>query len=345
MGFWYRRSYTFLAILLLPLSWVFRSLVAVRRFLYRIGVKKTVFFSVPVIVVGNITIGGTGKTPLVIWLANFLKKEGWKPGIVSRGAGGKKQFKPTWVDSESEPERVGDEAILMAKRSGCPVVVGIDRVAAVKALLANTDCNIVICDDGLQHYRLGRFIEIAVLDSERRLGNHCFLPAGPLREAKSRLKTVDFVIENGATKQGVLTMQLLGDQLASVDAEKSLSIDHLKNQTVHAIAGIGNPGRFFTFLRDKGLQVIEHVFPDHYLYREADFAFKDSYPIIMTEKDAVKCKKWADKRFWCLPVDAKIDKVFQVAMLAKLRDFKPKSSSEKVLQQPDELSTSPKEST
>lgn len=321
MDFWYR-SHSFLSILLLPLSWIFRAAVALRHFLYRVGLKKTVNFSVPVIVVGNITVGGTGKTPLVMWLANLLKKEGYHPGIVSRGYGGKKQLIPRWVDLNTDPQEVGDEAVLLAKRSQSPVVVCADRVAAVKTLLSKTHCDVVLSDDGLQHYRLGRYIEIAVIDSDRRFGNGCLLPAGPLREDKKRLKAVDFVIEHGKAKQGMLSMHLMGNHLASVgDSQGQMRIDSLKNKTVHAVAGIGHPERFFSYLRNKGLRIIEHVFPDHYLYCSADFNFMDSLPVIMTEKDAVKCKKFADERFWYLPVDVEIDKVFQVALLAKLYDF------------------------
>ena len=173
----------------------------------------------------------------------------------------------------------------------------------------------------MQHYRLGRFIEIAVVDSERRFGNGCLLPAGPLREGKWRLKEVDFIVEHGKAKQDVLTMHLQGELLAGVNHPEQLSIESFKNKTVHAVAGIGHPERFFSVLRKKGLQVIEHVFPDHYLYCAADFHFSDTLPVIMTEKDAVKCKSFADDRFWYLPVEVEIDKVFQVALLAKLHDF------------------------
>ena len=322
MDFWYHRSKTFLSILLLPFSWIFRAIIAVRYYLYRSGFKKTVHFSVPVIVVGNITVGGTGKTPLVIWLANFLRKEGYHPGIVSRGYGGKQHRLPCWVDSNTDPQAVGDEAVLLAKRSQSPVVVCVDRVLAVKELLAKSNCNVVLADDGLQHYRLGRYIEVVVVDSERRFGNGCLLPAGPLREGKWRLRDVDFVVEHGKATQGMLSMHLLGNQLAAVNNEEGqMLIDSLKDKTVHAVAGIGHPERFFSVLRNKGLRIIEHVFPDHYLYCAADFNFMDSLPVIMTEKDAVKCKKFADERFWYLPVDVEIDKVFQVALLAKLHDF------------------------
>ncbi len=319
MDFFYRRSLTLPAMLLLPLSWIFKVLVTFRRFLYRHKIIQSFHFPVPVIIVGNITVGGTGKTPLVIWLAHFLKTKGFNPGIVTRGVGGKKQVLPYRVTSETEPAIVGDEAVLLKERSGCPVVVGIDRVAAVRDLLVHTDCNVVITDDGLQHYRLSRDIEIAVMDAERQLGNRCFLPAGPLRESPSRLKEVDFVVQHGAAQQGVLTMQLAGDHLISLaDTSIKTLLHDFAHKKVHAVAGIGHPNRFFAVLRAQGFEVIEHVFPDHYLYRSEDFKFDDALPIVMTEKDAVKCKSFTDQRFWYLPVDAKLDKVFEVALMAKL---------------------------
>lgn len=322
MDFWYRRSLTILAIILLPLSWLFKGLVTLRRFLYRHHIIKSFRFEVPVIVVGNITVGGTGKTPLVIWLAHFLVAQGLRPGIVTRGYGGKKILEyPCRVTSEITPAMVGDEAVLLAERSACPVVVYKNRVLAVKDLLAHTDCNIVITDDGLQHYRLARDIEIAVVDAERELGNRCFLPAGPLRESPSRLKKVDFVVQHGKMQHGLLTMQLVGNDLFSLtDKTLKVACQDFTHKVVHAVAGIGHPKRFFATLREKGLEVIEHVFPDHYLYAADDFQFADALPIIMTEKDAVKCKSFADQRFWCMPVDVNIDKAFQVALLASLNE-------------------------
>lgn len=319
MDFWYRRFKSWQAFLLLPLAWVFQWLVALRQFLYRHQWIKSTRFSVPIIVVGNLTVGGTGKTPLVIWLVHFLKSKGFRPGVVSRGFGKIKQKQPVWVTLETTPEEVGDEACLIAKRTASPVVVCTHRAAAVHYLLKHTDCNIVISDDGLQHYRLARDIEIAVIDAERQLGNRCFLPAGPLRESPSRLKKVDFVIRHGDTQQGMLTMQLVGDNLLSVtDHRSKIVLSEFTHKIVHAVAGIGHPARFFTSLKKKGLEIIEHIFPDHYHYCAKDFQFPDNFPILMTEKDAIKCKSFADERFWYLPVDVEVDKAFQVALLAKL---------------------------
>ncbi|MBV8803330.1 MAG: tetraacyldisaccharide 4'-kinase [Gammaproteobacteria bacterium] len=316
---WYKRSYSWLTYLLLPLSGIFSLIITCRRFLYRIGLKKTIHFPVPVIVVGNIVVGGTGKTPLVIWLTKFLRAAGYKPGIVSRGVGGIKHKVPQYIDETSQSAIVGDEAVLLAKKTHCPVVICVDRAAAVKELLAKSCCNIVIADDGLQHYRLGRTIEIAVIDGERQFGNGCLLPAGPLRELPSRLKTVNCIVTHGQT--GAITMQLKGWELRGMITEHKRSMTDLISQTVHAVAGIGNPQRFFNFLRSQGLLLIEHVFPDHYQYKKKDFHFSDDKLIIMTEKDAVKCQAFADERFLYMPVEAIVDDQLQHILLQKLADF------------------------
>ncbi len=322
MEFWYNSKTTFLAILLLPLSYIFKIIVSARKLLYKCKILKSYKAKVPVIIVGNITVGGTGKTPLVIWLAKFLRSQGLKPGIISRGYGGEKQNQPIEVNLNSSTKIVGDEAILLKERSSCPVVVCTDRVKALNKLLSISNVDIIISDDGLQHYKLQRDIEIAVVDAERQLGNKHFLPAGPLREAPSRLKSVDFVIQHGKASSGGLSMQLVANNIAAVqDAEINMPIKDFTNKIVHAVAGIGNPRRFFQDLRAKGFEVIEHIFPDHYAYCAKDFDFQDKFPILMTEKDAVKCKPFADKRFWYLPCDVSIDKVFHVALLAKLREI------------------------
>lgn len=319
MKSWYHSSLTSISILLLPLTWIFHLIVMIRHFLYRIGVFKTTYFSVPVIVVGNIAVGGTGKTPLVIWLANFLKSKGLQPGIVSRGIGGKQHTLPYWVEKHSAPALVGDEALLLTRRTGCALVVCIDRVAAVKELLAKTNCNVVISDDGLQHYRLGRSVEIAVIDGQRGLGNQQLLPAGPLREPPQRLKQVNWIVRQGEALQDEFAMQLHGEYLSSLHFSSiQQPLKHWRGKTVHAVAGIGHPERFFSMLERIGLTVIRHRFPDHYLYRIKDFKFSDSLPIIMTEKDAVKCEEFADERFWYVPVDAIIDEALGEAILLKI---------------------------
>lgn len=312
---WYRPTLTLRTVCLLPFSWLFRMIVAVRRFLYRIRVKKTFQFQVPVIVVGNITVGGTGKTPFVIWLAEQLRQQGFNPGIVSRGVGGNAQIKPGWVTDQSLVNEVGDEALLLLKRTRCPLVIGVDRVACVETLLSKQNCNVVISDDGLQHYRLGRQVEIALIDGARGLGNKQLLPAGPLREPVSRLDEVDFIVRHDARNQVVSEeipgsnmqwlMSLQGDQIVSV--KDNITTLPLQKTRVHAVAAIGNPERFFNFLREKNFEIIPHPFPDHYLFKKEDLAFGDSLPIVMTEKDAVKCGAFASEIVWYVPVESVLD--------------------------------------
>jgi tetraacyldisaccharide 4'-kinase len=281
-----------------------------RRWLYYKGIKKSTRFSVPVIIVGNITVGGTGKTPLVIALARFLLEQGYKPGIVSRGYGGKAAHYPLAVTPTSSVMETGDEAILLARNTPCPVIVDPCRVRAVTALLEKTDCNIVISDDGLQHYALARDIEIVVIDGERRFGNSFCLPAGPLREALTRLHKVDFKVTNGMARSGEYAMKLRHSIFRQVSAPQcSQDVTALQNKTLHAVAGIGNPTRFFNLLRSLGLSIIEHAFPDHYLFKQADFPHDAAF-IIMTEKDAVKCEAFADERYWYLPVEAELEALF-----------------------------------
>jgi tetraacyldisaccharide 4'-kinase len=316
---WYRSTYTWLTLLLLPLSGLYWIAVNGRRLLYWLGVKKKYSFDAPVIVVGNITVGGTGKTPFVIWLAHFLKAQGLRPGIVSRGYGGKEFARSKRVYAASEPRLVGDEAVLLARRAGCPVMVGVNRVEAVQALLTETDCNIVISDDGLQHYRLSRQLEIVMVDGERRFGNRRFLPAGPLRESLSRLKKVDFVIAQQGALRHEYEMILSGEDIVSLtDPAVKKSLADLAQAPVHAVAAIGNPQRFFSTLRKAGLDVITHPYPDHYHYSQADFDFDDDFPVLMTEKDAVKCQALARDNWWYLPVSAQIDTKFSKILLKKM---------------------------
>lgn len=314
---WYRSSFSWLTFILLPLSWLFRLIVGIRYFLYKTHLKKISHFRAPVIVVGNITVGGTGKTPFVIWLADYLKKNGFKPGIVSRGIGGKKLTSPWWVDAHADVSIVGDEAVLLARRTNCPMVVGIDRVAVIDELLKKSNCDIVISDDGLQRYSMGRTIEIAVVDGARKFGNKQLLPAGPLREPISRLKRVDIVIVNCANESFAVCenklnektgmMRLQGNIVVSLkNPETKQSLEQFKNKKVHAVAGIGNPARFFAWLKQHQIQIIEHVFKDHYRYQREDINFFDDLPIIMTEKDAVKCLSFANDKHWYLPVQAEM---------------------------------------
>ncbi len=314
---WYQRR--LLSYLLWPFSWIYRAVMAVRRWSYHCGMRKTVRFPAPVIVVGNISVGGTGKTPLVVSLADKLKQNGWRPGIVSRGYGGSATRRPQRVTPDSDPLLVGDESVLLARKTGCPMVVCRDRAAAAATLLNHDDCNIILSDDGLQHLALGRTIEIAVLDGERRLGNGFCLPAGPLRESARRLKSVDFIVNNGFDQAGEWRMDLRPEKIYQlVDPSRRLSVGERNGSPIHAVAGIGHPQRFFKALEKAGFNVIPHAFPDHYLFQKSDLDFNDHALIIMTEKDAIKCLPFADERFWCLPVRAELSANFFTQLQLKL---------------------------
>lgn len=312
--YWYRPSLHPVCYLLLPLSWLFGFCVAVRRTLYQLGILSSQRFSVPVIVVGNITVGGTGKTPFVIWLATFLRQHGYRPGIVSRGVGGKSHLNARVVNKEDMPEEVGDEALLIRNKTDCPMVVSRDRAKAVSELLQKSDCNVVISDDGLQHYGLQRQIEIALIDGDRRLGNQQLLPAGPLREPVKRLREVDMVIVKEG-KGDELSIAVEPVSFVSVGDRKVVGLDNFKYQKVHAIAGIGHPEKFFTMLQQLNIEIIPHIFSDHYFFQPKDLIFNDDLPILMTEKDAVKCRAFADERCWFLDIAVKVDDAIQERLL------------------------------
>lgn len=314
LDIWYKDA--FLGILLLPLAYLFSDIVRLRRFFYVKGLKKSYTLPVPVVVVGNITLGGTGKTPLVVWLANLLKNEGYKPGIISRGYGGQSEMWPVLVKPESNANQVGDEPVLIARQTQLPVVVGPSRVDAANKLLAEFGCNVVISDDGLQHYKLNRDIEIAVVDGERRFGNGYCLPAGPLREPIDRLGSVDFVVVNGEKyADHEFSMQLAGVIAVNMKTGEQKALHDFKGVECHALAGIGNPGRFFSLLQAEGLSCSTHSFPDHYAFQEDDIAFKEEKPVLMTEKDAVKCAKFAEAYHWYVPVAADVEPAFKEKLL------------------------------
>lgn len=321
--YWYRL--TLWHVLLLPFSLLFGILASLRRFLYILHFLPVIKLPVPVIVIGNITVGGTGKTPLVIWLANFLQEQGFRPGIVSRGYGGSNEG-PLAVTQQSNPALVGDEPVLLARRCSCPVWVGRNRPAAAKALLAaHPDCNVVVSDDGLQHYRLHRDVEIAVVDGERKFGNGLPLPAGPLRELTGRLDSVDaVVVHDGEQAAGAaassFTMRLAGETFYNLlNPDFKASAADLRGKKTYAVAGIGNPQRFFRQLQALGLTVAARPFPDHYQYQPEDLHAPDAEAIIMTEKDAVKCGTFADEKYWVLAVDAQVPRELGLRILEKLR--------------------------
>jgi len=304
--------------LLYPLSVLFGAAVKVRRGLYDSGIAPSLRLPVPVIVVGNITVGGTGKTPLVLWLVEFLRARGFKPGIVCRGYGGKSRS-PQRVAPESDPLVVGDEAVLLARRGRCDVWAGADRVTAGLALLTPpAACDVVISDDGLQHYALARDLEICVVDEGRGFGNGWLLPAGPLREPPSRLARVDAIVVNHdlrgephstlAALPGTVVrvnMRVEGREFRNlVNPAQRVGPEHFRGRIVHAIAGIGNPQRFFSLLRLFGLDIAARAFPDHHPFSAADLAYAGTETVLMTEKDAVKCRRFARESHWELAVDA-----------------------------------------
>lgn len=319
MKHWYRRGP--LAWLLWPVSVLFGVAVFFRRVLTP-GEKA----GVPVVIVGNLVAGGSGKTPLVLWIAEHLKAHGWHPAIVSRGYGGRVAT-PKAVTLISEPLEVGDEPVLLARRSGCPVWVGADRVAVIRALRAqHHDVDVVVLDDGLQHYRLARDLEIAVVDA-RGFGNGFLLPAGPLREPRSRLRTVDAVVSHGAPVEGY-AMTLEGAQFHRMtDARERRAAAALGDRKVHAVAGIGDPGRFFGHLARLGLAPLPHPFPDHHPFKPGELEFGDDLPVVLTEKDAVKLRGVARPHWWVLPVTAKLDAAFGDWLIRRLDEFRRRSKA------------------
>jgi tetraacyldisaccharide 4'-kinase len=317
---WYSPSWYHwpVIILLLPLSALFWVLSSLRRMLFRLQIKPSVDIPVPVIVVGNTSVGGNGKTPLVVHLAKRLRQAGYHPGVLSRGYGGKNVTYPMSVDYISEVDRVGDEAILMRQHINCPLVVDPIRPRGAMKLVDTHKCDVIICDDGLQHYALNRDIEIVVMDGQRRCGNKLLLPAGPLREGSWRLDRVDFLVLNGGSvTNGEHLMSLEAGRLINVKySNKSLSINDL-SLPVTAMAAIGNPQRFFSLLEKKQVKLKEQIsFVDHHAFSKKDIP---SGTVIMTEKDAVKCTLIAHDDCWYLPVSARLTTQFESQLLQKLK--------------------------
>lgn len=308
---------------LLPLTWLFRGLSVARR--YWLTRFRQPSIALPVVIVGNISVGGTGKTPLLIVLVKHLQARGMTPGVISRGYGSRAPHYPYLLTTQSPVIAAGDEPFAIYQKTGCAVCVGPDRVASAR-LLEQQGCNIIISDDGLQHYRLGRDIEIAVVDGQRGFGNGFCLPAGPLREPVRRLQSVDFVIVNGAaaTSIGVahsagFTMKIVADVWQTVADGQLLPLNYFPAGTrVHAVAGIGNPQRFYHTLRELQLDVVEHDFPDHHAYDAQDFNFNESLPVVMTAKDAVKCSAFAQPDWYALQINAKLPEEFWQQFDARL---------------------------
>jgi len=313
-------SKSLVSLLLLPLSAVFLLISFIRKTLYQFNFLKSFKLKIPVIVVGNITSGGTGKTPLIIYLANELKKNGYRPGIISRGYGSKSEGVME-VSQKSDLADVGDEPMLIRKHTHLPVFVSKDRVLAAKALVkkyAKTD--VILSDDGIQHYRLRRDLEVLVIDGTRKFGNGYLLPAGPLREFRSKLKTVDAIVCNHKKViDGSYLMKYTGHLLINLKTNKKIHLNNLSLKNIHAIAGIGNPDRFFDYLKTYNILFSSSVFQDHYKFSKKDFRDMNDKNIIMTEKDAVKCQQFSRNNFWYLPVIAEVDSKFTDVILKKLR--------------------------
>jgi len=322
---WYDRHAAWFSLLLLPLSWLFRLVVAARRAAYRIGLLSSIRVARPVVVIGNITVGGTGKTPFTIWLAEQLQRKRKRVGIVLRGYGGSSDHWPRDVDQDSAPQEVGDEAVLLAKRTAAIVVAGPDRVAAARRAIER-GAEIVLSDDGLQHYRLARDREIVVIDGRRGVGNRRMLPAGPLREPVSRLAQADLRVvswRDGSARPLTpvpATIQACArlTQAVALIGGETRSLDAFKGTRVHAVAAIGNPQQFFAALQEIGIEVAPHPMPDHAQPTADDIRFPDQLPVLMTEKDAVKCHAIADQRHWAVGMDVMVSEQDAAAVHAML---------------------------
>lgn len=314
-------------LLLWPLSRLFAFVGSCRRGYYRGGKVSQLGLSAPVIVVGNITVGGTGKSPLTIWLVERLQQAGYKPGVVSRGYGGRAPYYPYLVDQHSTTLEAGDEPWMIQRRTGVPCMVDPNRKRAAEQLLKQQGCDVIVSDDGLQHYRLPRLLEIAVIDGRRKLGNGLCLPAGPLREPAQRLASVDFVVINDGSDQtcfdqSVHHMMLKAVAIypvADVLRKEKQAVPMVTGESVHAVAGIGNPERFFATLRGLSYQVQAHPFADHHRFTASDLNFDDDKPIIMTEKDAVKCCGLTNVKAYYLHVAAELDEALWPAIQQQLQ--------------------------
>ncbi|MCB1864792.1 MAG: tetraacyldisaccharide 4'-kinase [Chromatiales bacterium] len=299
---------------LAPLSWLYRGAGALRALAYRIGLRRIYRPPVPSIIVGNITVGGTGKTPLVIWLARHLVERGLRPGVLCRGYRGRAASWPQRVSAAGDPREVGDEAVLLAGGGDYPVAAGPDRGAAARDLVERAAVDVLVCDDGLQYPGLARDLEIVVVSGRRGFGNGWILPVGPLREPRSRADRAAVLAWNGTPPAGAGGFVLVPREFVNVDSGERLATAAFAGQRVHAVAGIGDPARFFTTLRELGCEPVEHAFPDHHRFTAADLSFGDGLPVLMTGKDAIKCRGLAPVPAWYLAVDAEPDEKLRVAI-------------------------------
>lgn len=303
-------------LLVLPAA-LFGAVVALRRGLYRHGLLPRTRLPVPVIVVGNISVGGNGKTPFTQWLVQLLQDRGYRPAVLSRGYGARKGPRPLRVDSSLTAADCGDEPLLIAQTTGAPVYVDANRARAGRRAIAD-GANVLVCDDGLQHYRLRRDIEIVLVDGQRRFGNGLPLPAGPLREPRSRLAEADFVVVKGEGMAGETSMQFINHRLRRLGNGALFEPATFAGRTVHAVAGIATPDGFFDELRQLGMTVIEHPQPDHAVLRAQMLDFGDDLVVVMTGKDAVKCRPFAHLRCYALDFDVRLDDAFAARLLEKL---------------------------
>ena len=300
-------------LLLRPLEWLYRAVVLRKRQRFLAGQSPSYRAPVPVIVVGNITVGGTGKTPLILYLIEHCRARGVRVGVVSRGYGAQPPSLPWRVTAEQSADEAGDEPLLLVQRSGVALMIDPDRARAVQALLSAEPLDLILCDDGLQHYRLARDLELVLIDAVRGLGNGRCLPAGPLREPQARLQSVDAVLFNGASADSTegFGFTLQPTALVNVASGERQPLDlFAPGQAVHAVAGIGNPQRFFRTLEALNWRPIAHAFADHATYSAASLEFSPSLPLLMTEKDAVKCRAFAQPDWWYLAVDARPSPAF-----------------------------------
>jgi tetraacyldisaccharide 4'-kinase len=319
---WYGESS--LAWVLQPFAFVFRLLVAVRRLAYRSGLLRSERIAVPVIVIGNITVGGTGKTPLTAWLVGRLTDAGFRPGVVSRGYGGRGGKTPRLVDRDSDVRDAGDEALVLARRTQAPICISVDRTAAARHLVDRAGVNIIVADDGLQHYRLARDLEIAVVDGERVLGNRRLLPAGPLREPPARLASVDFVFINGESSFSAGHLfELAPERALSLDGSARRDLREFSGMRVWSVAGIGNPGRFNAMLRAAGVDPVAVEVPDHGFISLPELRREQAWPILMTEKDAVKYFEIPIDNAWYVPVAVQMSEQVESLVMQRIRTLMP----------------------
>lgn len=303
---------------LLPISAIFYSVFQLRRILYQLGILPTHHFDTVVIVVGNITVGGSGKTPIVIALVEYFKAQGKQVGVVSRGYGGTHKKGSLLLNATTQVNLSGDEPMLIYQQTKVAVMVNKNRTQAVQDLITQQGVDIIISDDGLQHYAMGRQLEIAVINGKQRFGNGFFLPAGPLREPVSRLKSVDFILNNGASSIGEHKVELVPIKFINLATKEQKPLDFFTGKTCYAVAGIGVPQHFFNTLSGLGITPKPHPFPDHYTFTKSDLNFSKDYPIIMSAKDCVKCSQFATNQMWYLHSEVDLSDDFLTKLESKL---------------------------